>query len=243
MNAELIFLLWTAGTLGVVHTLLGPDHYAPFVVMSRAQGWTRARVIGVTLACGLGHILSSVVLGAAGAALGLAFAGAPHVDASREAMAGWFLIAFGPIYFAWGLQQSIRHREHSHVHGHADGTVHVHIHRHDREHSHVHLADAASQASLPARLTAWILFTIFVTGPCKPLIPLLTVPAARHSFWGVLLVTVVSAVATLATMSFAVLACRAGLEHLPMERFQRFTHALAGAAIALCGFAIRFLNL
>lgn len=243
MNPELIFLLWTAGTLGVVHTLLGPDHYVPFVAMSRAQGWSRARTLGVTLACGLGHVLSSVVLGAVGAAFGMFFARVLHLDSSREAMAGWFLIAFGLIYFAWGLQQSFRHRAHSHVHAHADGTVHAHSHMHEREHSHAHLAEAAAQASPAARLTPWILFTIFITGPCKPLIPLLIVPAARHSFGGALLVTVVFAVATLTTMSFAVLACRAGLDHLPVERFQRYTHALAGAAIALCGFAIRFFGL
>ena len=243
MNPELIFLLWTAGTLGVVHSLLGPDHYIPFVAMSRALGWSRTQTVGITLACGIGHILSSVVLGAAGAAFGMAFVRVLHLDSFREAMAGWFLIAFGLIYFAWGLQQSYRHRAHSHAHAHVDGTIHAHTHRHERDHSHAHLPEAVSPTSAAARLTPWILFTIFVTGPCKPLIPLLIVPAARHSLEGALLVTAVFGIATLATMSLAVLACRASLDHLPVERFQRYSHALAGAAIALCGFAIRFLNL
>ena len=46
------------------------------------------------------------------------------------------------------------------------------------EHSHVH-------AQLPDNLTPWILFTIFVFGPCEPLIPLVMFPAAEHTMVGV----------------------------------------------------------
>ena len=40
MNQESTLLLWTAASIGFVHTLLGPDHYLPFVAMSRAGGWS-----------------------------------------------------------------------------------------------------------------------------------------------------------------------------------------------------------
>ena len=72
MNTEIMILCGTAATLGLVHTLLGPDHYLPFVVMSRARKWSAVRTAWITFACGLGHVLSSVVLGLVGIAFGIA---------------------------------------------------------------------------------------------------------------------------------------------------------------------------
>jgi hypothetical protein len=36
---------------------------------------------------------------------------------------------------------------------------------------------------------------------------------------------------------------RAGVDFLPMQKVQRYSHALAGATILLCGLAIEFLGL
>ena len=35
----------TAAMIGVVHTLTGPDHYVPFVAMSRVGGWSLLRTL------------------------------------------------------------------------------------------------------------------------------------------------------------------------------------------------------
>jgi len=40
-----------------------------------------------------------------------------------------------------------------------------------------------------------------------------------------------------------VLLSRAGVSFLPLARIERFTHAIAGATICLCGLAIQFLGL
>lgn len=243
MTSDQPVLLLTAASVGFLHTLLGPDHYLPFAVMARAGRWSRAKTTAVTLACGLGHVLSSVVLGAAGIAFGVVLTRMVGLESFRDRIASWFLIAFGLVYFAWGVQRALRRRPHTHLHAHADGTVHAHTHIHENEHVHLHGAEPDSHASSEARLTPWILFTVFVTGPCKPLIPLLMYPAAQQSFFGVVWVTVVFGLATLATMLLAVLACTAGFERLRLKHFEHFSHALAGAAIALCGLAIHYLGL
>lgn len=49
--------------VGFSHTLLGPDHYLPFIVLSRACGWSYRKTFRITFVCGLGHILTAVVLG------------------------------------------------------------------------------------------------------------------------------------------------------------------------------------
>ena len=170
-------LLSTAAVLGVVHTLLGPDHYVPFVAMGRARGWSLGRTLGVTATCGVGHIAGSVALGAIGIATGRAIAGLESFEAARGGLAGWLLVGFGLAYLAWGLKSAYRNRPHTQWHGHADGTVHAHTHVYRREHAHAHAAPVAA-GSAPENgetrsITPWVLFTIFVFGPCEPLVPLL----------------------------------------------------------------------
>jgi hypothetical protein len=68
-------------------------------------------------------------------------------------------------------------------------------------------------------------------------------PAAHKSVGGLLLVTGVFAFTTIGTMLAAVMAASHGLSFVPFGRFERWTHALAGGAIMLCGLAITFLGL
>jgi threonine/homoserine/homoserine lactone efflux protein len=92
-------------------------------------------------------------------------------------------------------------------------------------------------------MTPWILFIIFVLGPCEPLIPLLMYPAAQQSHGGMLLVTVVFGIVTLSTMLGMVLLSQLGLERLPLKSMERYSHALAGATLFLCGLSIQVLGL
>lgn len=249
MPADLA-LLSTAAVLGVVHTLLGPDHYVPFVAMSRARGWSLGRTVCITAACGLGHIAGSVALGAVGIATGWAIAGLEGIEATRGSVAGWLLLGFGLAYLAWGLRRAVRNRPHSHWHGHADGTVHLHRHVHAADHAHVHTGvetasppDGLVGKSPPERsVTPWVLFVIFVFGPCEPLIPLLMYPAATAGWQSVALVTAVFAASTLVVMLGAVVVLRFGLvrlaSHAVASGLERYADALAGAAVTLCGVAV-----
>jgi nickel/cobalt exporter len=60
MPADLKTLCLSAISVGAIHTLLGPDHYVPLVAMARAGSWSRLKTLGVTAACGLGHVAGSV---------------------------------------------------------------------------------------------------------------------------------------------------------------------------------------
>jgi ABC-type nickel/cobalt efflux system permease component RcnA len=238
---EQFLLVGAAASLGVVHTLIGPDHYLPFISLSRARGWSLARTVGITLASGLGHVAGSVVLGFLGLALGWALGGLERFEALRGEIAGWLLIAFGLAYLAWGLRQAFRSRPHTHAHSHADGTVHQHVHTHRGEHGHLHERQSGAEArSLFKSTTAWSVFIIFVLGPCEPLIPLLMYPAASGNPLGIVLVVSVFSLATLTTMTSLVVIGRASLERLPAGRWERWSHATAGAIVAICGFAVQF---
>jgi len=234
LSNEMAVLTVTAASLGFFHTLLGPDHYLPFVVMARARRWSQVRTAWITLICGLGHIGSSVMLGLAGIALGIAVTRLEGIEALRGDLAAWALIAFGLVYFVWGLRKAWRNRPHEHVHAHEDGMPHKHKHIHGTDHAHVHDGNA--------RITPWVLFTIFVLGPCEPLIPVLMYPAAKESLSGLLWVTGVFGGVTIATMMGVVLISMRGVSLIPMKGLERYTHALAGGTICLCGIAIQFLG-
>lgn len=233
---EVVLLAGTAAAIGFGHTVLGPDHYLPFIVLSGARRWSRTKTALVTLACGIGHILSSVVLGFAGIALGIAVFKLEAIESTRGQIAGWLLLAFGLAYFAWGLHRAMRRRSHEHAHSHPEGMTHSHEHSHLGGHSHVHAASGRS-------LTPWVLFTIFVFGPCEPLIPLLMYPAAKHNVASVVAVASVFGLTTIGTMLAIVMASVYGLRRLPVHHIERYSHALAGLAILVCGCAITFLGL
>jgi sulfite exporter TauE/SafE len=242
-SMELLLLTLTALSIGTIHTLSGPDHYIPFIAMAKARRWSLKKTGVITVLCGIGHVFSAMVLGLIGIAIGLAASCLDwtkswigSAETWRGGLAGWMLTAFGLVYLVWGIHRAIRNRPHTHHHLHEAGD-HEHEHGHSGEHGHVH------EAPGKRNITPWVLFTIFVLGPCEPLIPLLMVPAVSRSVMGTCLVTAAFAVATIVTMLTVVLLSTFGLQFVRMQRLQRFSHALAGGAIFACGVAITFFGL
>ena len=237
MTQELTVLTLTAASIGFIHTILGPDHYLPFIVMAKAQKWSMAKTSFITILCGIGHVLSSVILGLIGIALGIAVHKLEAFESVRGSIAGWALIIFGFVYLIWGIKRAIKNKPHTHAHFHSDGTFHNHIHKHTAEHSHVHAEEGK------VNLTPWILFTIFVFGPCEPLIPILMYPAAKSSIFGMVIVATVFSIVTILTMLSVVIIASLGVNLLPFGKLERYTHALAGATILLAGLGIQVLGL
>jgi len=205
--------------------------------MARSRKWSLVKTIFITTLCGAGHVLSSIILGIIGIALGISINKLGAIESFRGGIAAWLIIAFGVGYFVWGLFRARRNRPHVHWHAHEDMSSQIHKHTHSKDHLHVHKGESAKN------LTPWILFTIFVFGPCEPLIPLLMYPAAKSSIFGLVLVTIVFSVVTIMTMLGIVIFLSLGANLLPIGRLERYTHALAGATICICGIAIKFLGL
>ena len=236
MSEELSILALSAAAIAFFHTLLGPDHYLPFIAMARAQGWSLGKTATITALCGAGHILSSILLGAAGIALGLAASFFEPLDEIRGSLAAWAFMSFGLVYLAWGLRQARKNAPHSHAHPHTDGHVHDHGHAHGGEHVHVH-EDGAT------RLTPWVVFVIFALGPCEPMIPVIMYPAVQGNYLDLIAVTAVFGAVTMTSMLAVVLGASLGLKSIPLRSWDRYSHALAGATLFLCGAAMQFFGL
>jgi sulfite exporter TauE/SafE len=236
MDNSLILLSITAVSIAFVHTLLGPDHYLPFIVLSEAKKWTIKRTMFITFLCGAGHVLSSVIIGLVGVAVGLSVNKLVDVESMRGNIAGWLFIAFGLVYMIISIRNLLKKKRHSHSHFHLDKGSHIHDHDHHLEHSHVHETDAA-------KTTPWILFLIFIFGPCEPLIPILMYPAAENNISGSVIVSVLFSAVTIATMMSIVLAFKLGFTRINLKPVEKYSNIIAGVMILFSGIAIQFLGL
>jgi hypothetical protein len=232
MSADLQALLLTAIAISFLHTLAGPDHYLPFIALSKSRRWSLARTLFWTIVCGSGHVLGSVLLGFSGAALGWSVSKIDGLEQTRGHLAGWMLLGFGALYAIWGFVRARRNGLHKHFDVPGDGAVYVYEHKHG----------AAVRPQDRYAVTPWVLFLIFVLGPCEPMIPLLYFPAAKHSVAGMLLLIAVYTAFTLACMVVMVVLGYYGLSLFKTGTLERYTHALGGLALCVCGIGMVFLN-
>ena len=210
-------LLLTAVTIGVVHTIAGPDHYLPFVALSKSRGWSMVKTVNIVIISGLAHVLSSVVIGFIGIGAGIGLSRIELFEGLRGNVAAWLLFSFGVAYTAWAVFRLIR----------------------KKGHVHKHLADNNGKR----QLTVWIIFLIFLFGPCEPLIPILMYPAAEHNYAAVGVIALVFATATIGTMLISVMVLLKGIKLARLSALERYQHVIAGFAIMLCGAGILFLGL
>jgi len=265
LNNEFLILLVTAANIGFFHTLFGPDHYLPFVVMSKARNWSKKKTLIITALCGTGHVLSSIVIGFIGISIGTVVSKLEILESWRGNLAAWLFIIFGFLYMMWGIKQAIKGAKHSHFHSHGKEHTHSHEHSHTTDHVHVHdhicatndnatkqnsLLNGAAEANetnetneTNANITPWILFTIFLFGPCEPLIPVLMYPAAKGHFIHIIAVALIFAIVTISTMTAVVYISITSTASLKFKTMEKYSHALAGATICCSGLAIQFLGL
>lgn len=221
MSQTAATLATTAATVAAVHTLIGVDHYLPFIALGKAGGWTLKRTLFWTTVCGLGHVLSSVVLAAIAGAIGWAVGNIQAVDAIRGDAAAYLLVAFGLGYAIWGLLR----RGHGHSHALPEGSAEAPAGENPDE----------AAVAKRRRITLWAIFVIFVLGPCEPLIPLMVAPALTHNLGAAIAVVALFAVITLAVMLIMVTVGMLGLKLLKLSALERWAHPLAGAAIVISG--------
>lgn len=209
--------LWvTALSTAVIHTIAGPDHYLPFIAIAKSRGYDMKKTLLWTFVCGIGHIASALLIA-------LAFIYFSHwlseekftwIEENRGSIAAYALIGLGAAYLLWALRHRLLHK-----HGAAHG----------------HLPDTMKDKNI----TVWILFIIFVLGPCEALLPILTASSVLGTE-AVISCTVIFSVATIATMMLAVACGLRGLSALRFEKLGNYAHEIAGGTIMACGLAIIF---
>jgi nickel/cobalt exporter len=107
-------ILFSTIAVAFFHTL-APDHWMPLAALAKSQKWSVVHLIGITIVTGLGHVGSSIVLGACGILLGITVTNATNIESSRGSVSGLLLIGFGIAYGIWGLHSHKKFNVHKNL--------------------------------------------------------------------------------------------------------------------------------
>lgn len=232
MQTELNIVLATAVSVSVLHTVSGPDHYVPFIAIGKSKGWKLPRILFWTIVCGVAHVLTSVLLALGGAAVGFSLSKVDFLNEVRGGLASWMLFIFGVLYFVYGLYSVSKNKSHKHFDVYDDNSVYVF------EHNHNNLMYPTNRR----KVTPWILFLIFLLGPCEALFPLLTYPAVQQSTGNMITLISIFLAFTLLTMVTIVILIYYGYSFIKTDWLERYMTPIAGFSIAICGMGMVFLE-
>lgn len=231
ITATFITLSLTAITIAFFHTASGPDHYLPFIVLSRSRGWSLSKTIMLTILCGFGHVLSSVILGVIGVFVGWQMSEIEIFQDVRGNMSSWALLIFGLVYLVYGLNRARKVQAHKHFDV-VEDDVYVYEHKHN-------------QSYVPAsrvKVTPLVLFAIFVMGPSEPIIPLLFFSGTHRSPSEIVWLITLFTITTVVTMIGMVLLGNYSYGRVGDRHIDRYSHAIGGFVISMCAFGMLFLG-
>lgn len=205
------FLSFAAAGFGValVHVAI-PTHWLPFVLVGRAQGWTLRRVLGAATAAGVGHILTTSIVGVlilmAGRFMEQWLQGLLHYAAAA------LLFGFGVFYLMRAFQRRLA------VAGISDETLTA----------PPRVSDGAAWWGVVGALAlspGEVLLSFYLTGD-------------SHGWPGLVLLSTVFLIGTLAGMVALISLTWAGMAHFRMERLARYESAALGAVLIALGVAV-----
>lgn len=228
--ASTAFLLFLSScATAVIHALI-PDHWLPFALMAKAEGWSEKRTLGLVGLTGLLHVAVSLAVGALFVMAGDQTRGlAERLGARLEAVGGLLLVLFGLAYGIWAHRRE--RRAHAPVLGHA-GHAHAAAEGSDsgRLHAHGHLLSGLSRGRVSGRM----LVAIIGISPCVLLQPILFAAAAEGRR-AVAAAIAGFSICTVVTMLVVTWIAGQGLARVRLAFFTRYGDLLSGLVIAAIG--------
>ncbi len=212
-------------SLTCLHICTGPDHYLPFIALSKSRNWGVGKTIFWTALCGIGHIASSVIISGIVMVLGWGFSKAAWLNSFRGNIAGWALLLLGVAYTVWGFWEIKQNKAHKHFEASEDGNMYVFEHKHGQ-------AIATQRKHL---VTPWVMFVIFALAPNEPMIPLLSVLGIGNDIWAVVSFVAVYVVTTILAMLLMVLLGFYGLFLFKVDWLEKYVQPISGITLLLCG--------
>jgi nickel/cobalt transporter (NicO) family protein len=220
----------TGFTVAFFHAAI-PTHWLPFVLVSRARGWGRAKTIAVTTLAGLGHVALTSFLGLLIAWFG--FQLDERVGRAFPWVAGGLLLVFAAIYF-WRQWTGTGICHHHPPGGHHHASEHC-----AEEHEHSHWQEEIQESPLVSRQAGdWTaiggLFVMLTLSPCEGFLPVY-LSGVQFGWRGFVVLSVILAVATLGAMTLFTWLALVGFERFRLKVFERYEAGLLGALFGLLG--------
>lgn len=241
---QAVLLILAALAVGVLHTMV-PDHWAPIALLARQRGWSRGRTARTAAIAGIGHTVSTLLIGMvvwiAGEILAVRFGRAVSFVSSIALIGfgGWIAVS------SWReITGDHKHRHadfgHAHRHRHGSGLEHLHWHEHDESDWHAvdgNLALSPIHEHAHKTSTRTALLLILGSSPMIEGIPAF-LAASRYGIGLVSIMAVVFALSTIATYILLSVASASGLQRLRLGRFEQYGEIISGSIIALLGIVL-----
>ena len=217
MTGPLFFsILATGFAVAFLHGAM-PNHWLPFVLVGRRQGWASGKTLAITAFASLCHSAATMALGLLLVATGMAVG--DRFGAALPLVAGGLLIALGLFY----LVRNARGDGHLHLPfvgrlapvGGAPGEV-------------------TGAAAMSDRTAVLGLLAILALSPCEAFLPVY-LSGLKFGWAGFGVLSLVLAVAALASMTGLTALSLAGARRLGFKGAERFEGAALGAALCLLG--------
>lgn len=213
-------LLATGFVVAFLHGAL-PNHWLPFALVGRRQGWSTGKTLVITAFAGVAHAGVTMLLGLALVAAGMAFGG--PIAAALPVIAGGGLIALGVYYLV----------------SHARGDGHLHLPFIGR------LAPATegevATAGLSDRAAILGLLAILALSPCEAFLPIY-LSGLRYGWAGFGALSVVLTGAAVLSMTGLTGLSLAGARRLGLKSAERYEGMLLGAMLCVMGVLVIWLE-
>ena len=217
-----VSILATGFAVAFLHGAL-PNHWLPFVLVSRRQGWSKGKTLAITALAGLGHAAVTMLLGLLLVALGLAVG--DRLGPALPLVAGGLLILFGLYYLA-------NHARGGHLHLPFLGRLAP---------AHGFADEDVSGTALSDRAAILGLLAILALSPCEAFIPVY-LSGLRFGWVGFGLLSLVLAGAAMASMVGLTGLSLAGAGWLGLKSTERYEGLVLGAALCLLGTLVMLLE-
>jgi len=236
MNSTVLPTIAVTGfTVAFFHAAI-PTHWLPFVLVGRARGWSRTKVLAVTISAGLGHVLLTSLLGLVIAWLG--FQLDERLGRIFPWIAGGVLFVLGGYYF-WRQWQGGGICHHSPPGGQHQPSEHC---GHEAEAEHSHWDHELKESPLVATDKGdWAaisgLFVMLTLSPCEGFLPVY-LSGIQFGWRGFFILSAILAVAALASMTLLTWLTLVGLERFRIKNFERYEAGLLGSMFTLLGVVV-----
>lgn len=205
--SHVVAILSAALVLSLVHSLL-PNHWLPFVLMGRVQGWNERKMVKILCAAGAAHMAVAGAIAMVVLLIGAVLA--PEIAHIGHLLPGIILFVAGVFYIWLDLMRP----------------------KHNHHHHEVHEAAEKGMSDKTAIVT---LILTLALSPCEAMVPVFVAAAPSGDPVLLLAMVVMSSFVSLAVMTvLAVLAWR-GIARFGFGRLAKWERLVIGSILTAIG--------
>jgi nickel/cobalt transporter (NicO) family protein len=205
-----------------------PTHWLPFVLTGRAQRWSHAKTLAITILAGSGHVLFTAALGLLLAWMGIALS--QRIGIWFPRLAGGALVLLGAFY----LYRQVTGGSHSHQSHHHQKSDPNHANVAEYEKRMHELAAAKEPPKTTDFFAIATLLALLTFSPCEAFVGFY-VAAIRYGLLGFILLTLVFFIGTVAGMAVFTSLALASSRKIDFAFFEKYEHGLIGLLLCTIG--------